>query len=285
MTGTDDKDGATDSSAIENLTGAYALDAVTDEERAAVERALDGSEALRAEVGELADTASALAAAVEPVEPSAALKASIFAMLDATPQLPRAAADAHAAADAAPGAVVDPAPEAAIAPGSAPATAAGPATAAERRAQVRWFRRPLVIAAGAAAAAALVVGTLVLPTVLSSPPQDPFQVVAAAPDAETVISTMDDGAQVTLVWSGELALAAVAVDGMPPLPETNDYELWFIGADGPRSAGVIAMNDAGDGSQQLVGEMAAGESIGITIEPAGGSPQPTTDPILVVATT
>lgn len=267
MTSTDDKDGTADDSALsaaESLTGAFALGAVTAEERAAVERALDSSESLRAEVAELTGTAAALAGAVEPVVPSSGLKDSIFAMLDATPQLPRASADADVDADA--------------------AAAAAPPTAAERRAQVRWFRRPLVIAAGAAAAAALVVGTLVLPTVLSSPPPDPFQVVATAPDAETVVSTMDDGAQVTLVWSGELALAAVEVDGMPALPATNDYELWFIGEDGPRSAGVITMDASGDARQQLVGEMAAGESIGITIEPAGGSPQPTTDPILVVAT-
>lgn len=270
MTSTDDKDGTADASAVENLTGAFALDAVTAEERAAVERALDGSESLRAEAGELADTAAALADAVEPVVPSAGLKDSIFAMLDATPQLPRADADSAA-------------PDVAPAPETAPEPVPTLTTAAEHRAQARWFQRPLVLAAGAAAAAALVIGAAVLPAILQAP-QDPFQVVAAAPDAEKVVSTMDDGAQVTLVWSGELALAAVEVDGMPVLPESNDYELWFIGEEGARSAGVITIDAAGDARQQLVGEMAAGESIGITIEPAGGSPQPTTDPILVVAT-
>lgn len=239
---------------LENLSGAFALDAVDAEERAAVERALAGSESLRAEAGELADTAAALADAVQPVQPSAGLKDAIFAQLDATPQLPR---------------------EAEVAP-------TGPA---EERARARWFRRPAVVITGVAAAAALIVGGFTVPALLTgtTQQQDEFAAIAAASDAQSATMPMDGGTA-TVVWSGELGRAAIDLDEVPVPDAQSDYELWFIGADGPRSAGVVTVDESGNARQELDGQMAAGDSIGLTVEPAGGSEQPTTDPILVVTT-
>ncbi len=253
---------------LENLSGAYALDAVSAEERAAVERALAGSEALRAEVGELADTAAALADAVPPVQPSAGLKDAIFAQLDATPQLPReAAADADVAVEA-------------------DAVVAAPTGAAEQRAQTRWFRRPAVVVAAVAAAAAIIVGGFTLPGLITgtSQQQDDFAAIAAASDAQSATMQMTDGGTATVVWSGELGRAAIDLADAPTLDAASDYELWYIGPEGPRSAGVVTVDDSGNARQELEGEMAAGDAIGLTVEPAGGSEQPTTDPILVVAT-
>lgn len=250
----------TDKDDFENLSGAFALDAVSPEERAAVERALAGSESLRAEAGELADTAAALADATAPVQPSAGLKDAIFARLDATPQLPRE----------------EVAPDAVQAP-------AGPA---EQRARARWFRRPVVVVAGVAAAAALVVGGITVPILLggASQQQDAFQAIAAASDAQRETARVSGGGTATVVWSGELGRAAIQLDGAAPLDDASDYELWFIGADGAQSAGLVKVDASGDARQELDGEMAAGDAIGLTVEPAGGSEQPTTDPILVVAT-
>lgn len=254
---------------FENLSGAFALDAVSPEERAAVEKALAGSETLRAEAGELADTAAALADATEPVQPSAGLKASIFAQLDATPQLPRE--------ERAPDAVVE-ASEASAAP-----DAAGPA---EERARARWFRRPAVLITAVAAAAALVVGGITVPLLIdgTTQQQDPFAAIASASDAQTVTTAVANGGTATVVWSGELGRAAIELEGATPLDESSDYELWFMGDDGTRSAGLVQVDDTGDARQELAGEMGAGDIIGLTVEPAGGSPQPTGDPILAVPT-
>jgi anti-sigma-K factor RskA len=251
---------------FENLSGAFALDAVSPEERAAVEKALASSESLRAEAGELADTAAALADAVQPVQPSAGLKDAIFAQLDATPQLPRE--------ERAPDAVVEP---------SAAPDAAGPA---QERARARWFRRPAVLVTAVAAAAALVVGGITVPLLINgtTQQQDPFAAIASASDAQTVTTAVANGGTATVVWSGELGRAAIELEGATPLDESSDYELWFMGDDGTRSAGLVQVDDTGDARQELAGEMGAGDIIGLTVEPAGGSPQPTGDPILAVPT-
>jgi len=256
---------------FENLSGAFALDAVSPEERAAVEKALAGSEAMRAEAGELADTAAALADAVEPVQPSAGLKDAIFAQLDATPQLPREVQ--------APDAVAADASAAPVAPPPAP----GPA---EERARTRWFRRPAVLVTAVAAAAALVVGGITVPLLINgtSQQQDPFAAIASASDAQTVTAEVANGGTATVVWSGELGRAAIELEGATPLDDSSDYELWFMGDDGTRSAGLVRVDDSGDARQELAGEMGAGDIIGLTVEPAGGSPQPTGDPILAVPT-
>jgi anti-sigma-K factor RskA len=251
---------------FENLSGAFALDAVSPEERAAVEKALASSESLRAEAGELADTAAALADAVQPVQPSAGLKDAIFAQLDATPQLPRE----------------ERAPDAVVEPSAAP----DPAGPAQERARTRWFRRPAVLVTAVAAAAALVVGGITVPLLINgtTQQQDPFAAIASASDAQTVTTAVANGGTATVVWSGELGRAAIELEGATPLDESSDYELWFMGDDGTRSAGLVQVDATGDARQELAGEMGAGDIIGLTVEPAGGSPQPTGDPILAVPT-
>lgn len=257
---------------FENLSGAFALDAVSPEERAAVEKALASSELLRAEAAELADTAAALADAVPPVQPSAGLKDAIFAQLDATPQLPR---EESVDAVSAPASVPVPGP------------VAGPAVVpAEARARARWFRRPAILVAGVAAAAAIVVGGITVPILLggTTQQQDPFDAIASASDAVAVTTAVAGGGTATVVWSGELGRAAIELEGATPLDESSDYELWFMGDDGTRSAGLVRVDGSGDARQVLDGDMGAGDIIGLTVEPAGGSPQPTGDPILAVPT-
>lgn len=83
------------------------------------------------------------------------------------------------------------------------------------------------------------------------------------------------------MWSPTHGRAAVAAAGFGALPEGKVYELWFIGADGAVPAGTFTPTD-GVKMVLLDGEMSAGDAVGITIEPEGGSKQPTTDPIVVV---
>jgi anti-sigma-K factor RskA len=63
---------------LHDLAAAYALDALTPEERRSFEEHLRGCEACRAEVAELAETASALAYGAEPAEPPPRLRESIL---------------------------------------------------------------------------------------------------------------------------------------------------------------------------------------------------------------
>jgi anti-sigma-K factor RskA len=70
------------------------------------------------------------------------------------------------------------------------------------------------------------------------------------------------------------------VDGMPRPPSGTTYALWYIGADGMTAAGTFD----GDGGVVLTGQMDAGDTVGVTVEPAGGSDAPTTDPIIMIET-
>jgi anti-sigma-K factor RskA len=69
---------------------------------------------------------------------------------------------------------------------------------------------------------------------------------------------------------------------LAPLPADRDYQLWFIAGGVPVSAGVFDP-DASGGALVLVSDVAAPESIqawAVTVEPAGGVPQPTGEMVL-----
>ena len=298
-----------------DLAGAYALNALTADEAAAYERYLARSEQARIEAAELSDTAVALGLAVAPVQPSSALKANLMAQIASTPQLAPLSAPATPVA-AEPVAPVTPdvpatptdAPPAAIPIGSAPtpgrapvpqaetapATSAGPGSAgpgsAAERAQRRWFQRPAGYLVAAAAAVALFVGgTFAGQAIYGDPSREFAQEQAAglaeinaASDTQRASTQTADGQDATLVWSGDLGLSAIIVDDLPALGDDQDYQLWYIGAAGPVSAGTFDSDGSGTVWRVLDGTMTAGDTVGVTVEPKGGSEQPTTDPIVAI---
>ena len=67
---------------------------------------------------------------------------------------------------------------------------------------------------------------------------------------------------------------------MRPLPSGQTYQLWVIGPDGARSAGLLS--GTGAVGQVLAHGVLPGDRIGITVEPAGGTAQPTTAPVIAV---
>ena len=274
------------------LTGAYAINAVSPEERAAVEEHLATSQATRNEVTELQDTAVLLGLAAQPVTPSASLKERLMAQVAVTPQLaPLEASDT----------AVEPARHLSAVPLDAPASpdevdvaAESPAphttlpTPAELKARSRWSR-PIVAVASVAAAAAIIVGGGVTLSGVLAPTNEPditaaqIAAIRAADDMEQkIVEDPAAGTSATVMWSGELEQAALIVSGMPQLGDKQDYELWFIGDDGARRAGEFDVNEDGSASRVLEGEMREGDVIGVTIEPEGGSDTPSGDPIMAV---
>lgn len=73
------------------------------------------------------------------------------------------------------------------------------------------------------------------------------------------------------------------VSGLPSLSEDQVYQLWFFADDAILPSVTFAV--AEDGSTQVQIQhsqpLEAYDGFGITIEPAGGSPAPTSDPILL----
>lgn len=278
------------------LSGAYALNALDADEAAGYEAHLAESEQARIEAAELSDTAVALGRATAPVQPSAALKASLMARLASTPQLPPLPAPVAAPAVRAvpvPPDVVPTITEASAAPGvdAAPSgrnVPAGPTRgAASERARQRWFRGPVSILVAAAAAVALFVGGAFAGQAFNA---DKFQQqqaaglaqINSAPDSQRASNVTADGHTATLVWSAERGLSALLVDGLPALPSDRDYQLWYIGGDGPIPAGTFDSSGTGTVWRVLDGKITTGDVIGVTVEPKGGSKQPTTDPIVAI---
>jgi anti-sigma-K factor RskA len=147
-----------------------------------------------------------------------------------------------------------------------------------------WFARPAAVLLGAAAAVIIAVGGTVVAIDLTREPSAIEQITAAA-DYERVVHEMEGGASVTAVWSASLARAALIVEEMDAAPSGHVYQAWLIDGEGHAAPDVV-FNPDGDGpvSLSLVGAMHAGDAIGITIEPTGGSDEPTTPPILVIET-
>jgi len=270
-----------------DLTGAYALNALSADEKADVEAYLDGSESARTEVHELSETAAALGLAAEPVQPSAALRSSIMAKLASTPQLAPVAV-APAAVPPLPSVPMIPAP--AEEPADGP-TATSDAEASPRvgtaatRAHKRWFQRPTQVLLAAAAAVVLFVGGTFAGQAFNDNQFVEQQAagmvqITAASDTQRAATTTSDGHSATLVWSNSLGLSAVLVKDLPALGNDQDYQLWYINAAGAAPAGTFDSTGSGTAWRVLDGAMHAGDTVGITVEPRGGSEQPTTDPIV-----
>ena len=92
---------------------------------------------------------------------------------------------------------------------------------------------------------------------------------------------VDEAQTLTFQISYDRSAAALSVVATGPEPdEGQDYELWVIDETGvPRSLGVLT------GAQtRLTAALEPGQTLAVSLEPAGGSPEPTpTGPVLAAA--
>ncbi|MFI6995011.1 anti-sigma factor [Nonomuraea wenchangensis] len=106
-------------------------------------------------------------------------------------------------------------------------------------------------------------------------------VLLAAPDARTLRRSVASGGTATLVVSRSVARLLFTSSGLPVLPESRGYELWLMGRDGARPAGLLGRAEGGVTAPVVVEPLRGDERVALTVEPARGSPRPTTDPILL----
>jgi anti-sigma-K factor RskA len=230
---------------IHALSGAYAVDALDDIERAGFERHLAACAECRAEVSSLRE-ASGLLAETAVTEPPAALRDRVLADIATVRPLP-------------------------------PETPAARPAAARR--QHRRGRRFLV------AAASVVILGAGATVVWQQPWQDETsqaptasQEVLSAPDARSTSLDFPGGASATVTHSDSLGQAVIVTEKMPPPPDGKVYQLWLDQpGKGMVSAGVMPVG--ADETVLLEGDAASATAAGITVEPAGGSTAPTSAPI------
>ena len=101
--------------------------------------------------------------------------------------------------------------------------------------------------------------------------------VLAAPDASTTSKTFSAGGNLRLVASPGTDAAVIVANDLPALKAGKVYQVWMINGAGPKSQGTFTRS----GLMILTGAGGA-DSVAVTVEPAGGSAQPTTAPIVTI---
>ncbi|MEE1794085.1 anti-sigma factor [Streptomyces sp. BE308] len=242
---------------LHTLTGAYALHALPDSERHEFERHLDDCEACAQEVRELSATAARLGLAVS-VQPPHELRARVLREITAVRQ-------------------------------ESPAHARGSSARDERSGRAgRWSAYAL---AACVAAAAAFGGIAVWQNQVAQDARheadraqrqsEQLAQVLSAPDARTSSGELAGGARGTVVVSQSRDRAVFLASGMARPPGGKVYQLWFNDSGTMRSAGLMNPS-ATDGAVLLDGPVDGASGMGITVEPAGGSERPTSDPVALM---
>jgi len=258
------------------LTGVYALDALdTAAEVARFERHLNRCDSCTGEVRGFRETATRLAMAVAQ-PPPASLRAAVMADVARTRQVPATEDRARHA-----------------------------------RRMARPTLLPRLAMAGAALglAAAIVLAVVLVNTnkqlnqtqqqlgqtqqelsqakrqlILTQTQLAAINAVRTAADATLVTKATKIGGRVTLVKSAAKRQLVVTTSGLPPLKAGKVYQLWLIGAPGHkiRSEGLLATPRGGRTGPVLISGVLAGDTLGVSVQQAGGSIQPTLPAVIVL---
>jgi anti-sigma-K factor RskA len=257
------------------LTGVYALDALdTAAEVARFERHMNRCDSCTSEVRGFRETATRLAMAVAQ-QPPPTLRAAVMADVARTHQVP--AADDHA-------------------------------RHARRLSRPTLLPRLAMAGAALGLAAAIILAVVVVNTnnqlsqtqqqlsqtqqqlsqakrhlILAQTQLAAINAVRTAADATLVTKATPIGGRVTVVKSAAKGQLVVTASGLPPLKAGKVYQLWLIGAPGHkiRSEGTLAVHNGRSGPVLISGVL-NGDTFGITLEPPGGTIQPTVPPIVAI---
>ena len=263
---------------IEELFPFYAMGAVTEEEKAEVEAYVQADPAAQVRLEAALAAADNLAFLAESMTPAAPVKDNVLAYAHRRPRLSTAAAISPAVASLS-----------------------------------RWQRLRQSMAVPVFAGLAMVTAILLFIWVLSlqmtiSNLED--QVAAlrpletAVPELQSQVQILQRalerqneildvvaeghglpvaGTDVQPEATGQLVVgrdgqtAVLFVSALPALPSEQTYQLWLIGDEGPVSEGVFMVNAEGVGVLEVEADapVFSYEAIGVSVEPEGGSPQPT----------
>jgi anti-sigma-K factor RskA len=287
-----------DETEFAELAAGYVLDALSPADRRAFEEARLAHPEWEHWIEADAATALVLADGVPDAAPPLTLRSSLLSRIATMPQLPGIAAADAAAADpvvdanagvealAADGALAGDdersAPE--VPPSADPAPTTATIQAITRR---NWTRGILTLAASVVILVVLGFGAATLNEYVNRPPEVvALQEIESAPDAESATYDLEEGGTATAHWSESLGKAVLVSDGLPEIASDESFELWFVRESGePVSAGVFEAS-GGTSTAILDGSLEPGDTIAVTIEPEGGSPdgQPSSTPIIAIPT-
>ena len=100
-----------------------------------------------------------------------------------------------------------------------------------------------------------------------------------SPTVELEGSWADQGANAKVVSIRENQVILVARN-MPSVPEDQTCQIWVIKGDVPKPSGLFQPDGNGTATP-ITNSIKKADVIAVTVEPAGGSEQPTSDPVLL----
>jgi hypothetical protein len=106
--------------------------------------------------------------------------------------------------------------------------------------------------------------------------------ILGAPHVTLVSQATTKGGVAVVVLDTATRQLVVATSGLPGLPAGKVYQLWLIGPVRIVSAGLLPPAQNGVTSPVVATGVVKGDKLGLTVEPAPGSKQPTTIPILAL---
>ena len=249
------------------LAGAYAMDAISEQDRVRFERHLAGCQECTQEIASLRGATARLGAAAA-VAPPPGLKERVMAAAAMTRQQPPATAEPDA-----------------------PARAGAAARAGTWLRSLAWPGRLAVTAAAASAVAVLAIAVVFgvsngsIRQQLSQAQASSQQIAAVltAKDARMMTGPVAGGGTATIVMSGSRQALVFTAAGLHALPDSHGYELWLIGPAGTRPAGMLPPGSHGMTGPVIASGLRGGDRLALTAEPAGGTSAPTAPMMLDVA--
>jgi len=240
---------------LHQLSGVYAVGALDEQERERFERHLRHCQACSNEVRGLREAATRMGLA-SAAQPPQLMREAVLGRAARTRQLP---------------------------------PVADPRRRRSRQTRPRGWQGGWMPPAAVGLAAACVAVIVVLAVSLASTQrqlsavrgeQSAVTAVLSAPGARLASATTSVGGTTTVVVSWRLHKVIVTMAGLPALPTSRVYQLWVLSPAQARSAGLAGT--AGSAPPVLASGVRRGDRIGVTVEPAGGTRQPTTKPIVVL---
>ena len=236
------------------LAEIYALDAVSDDERDAIDSYISTAmeaerEAFNERVRQARETL-ALTFAVEEEPPAGLFERTLAQLPEAPPQSP------------------------AEAPAGVPASD-DELQAARQRLEER--RRPSAVRKwliGVAAAAVLALGGLGIGSYVATQ-NDPVNQVLQAQDVREATVDVTGGGTATVAVSASKDAVVVRMKDVPPPPVGKVYQMWLIPEDGSAPVPQGLMDAEALSRPAVVKGISSASALGITVEPAGGSESPT----------
>ncbi|MFJ4168411.1 anti-sigma factor domain-containing protein [Paenarthrobacter sp. NPDC089714] len=249
------------------LAEIYALDALTEEERVLIDDyvrdAPEGPE-FRERVRQAHETLAVSFAPEE--EPPAALFDSIMDKIAQSSTAMPSSAEPVAPSAGEP---------------SGGAAVADLASARLKRKERRGMAGARAWIIGAAAAAAIAVAGVGVGAYVSAQ-NDPINQVLQAQDVQKKTADVPGGGTATISASSAKDSFVVLMNGVSPAPSGKVYQLWTLPKDGSAPVSQGTMDAESLSKPAVVKGLSSASSVAITVEPAGGSKEPTSAPVVVV---